>query len=392
MIEEKQNNLEIDTKVSIIIPAFNVEEDISRCLDSVVKQTYENIEIIIVNDASTDNTESIINEYMQKDSRIVCVTKEENEGLLQARMTGIKKATGDYIYSVDSDDYVMLDLVKETLEEALTHNADIVQFPMKLQDNDKKYSSNWTIKNYREYNKDDFFLHNGNSWTIMFKKELGTILNKYIGSLSVNYHEDYIISIILSAFYKKVRYIDKAYYVYCDTDTSMTRQYSEEALLKYICDTFIFIVFMKNLLPKIYSKEKFNYFFTLVFDRINSMKHQLEKYFKESEKVSIYDLYNNTNGKKIFILYSILYNVIEIKDQSLQQKDEGLKVLLKELKESEVQEKNKIIAEKQNIEKQLNDKNQELEDIYKSRKYKFACMVSSPYIFLKRNLSLIGIK
>ncbi len=80
--------------VSVVIPAFNVEDDIARCLDSVINQTYKNIEIIIVNDASTDNTRSIIEEYIKRDSRIVCIDKKENAGLLQARMTGIGKAKG----------------------------------------------------------------------------------------------------------------------------------------------------------------------------------------------------------------------------------------------------------------------------------------------------------
>ncbi len=143
------------------------------------------------------------------DRRIICIDKETNAGLLQARMTGIEKAKGAYIYSVDSDDYVMPDLVKETLEEALKHNADIVQFPMKVSGEageDSKYTHNWTIRKYQEYTKNNFFSYNGNSWTIMFKKELGDVLRKYIGSMSVNYHEDYIISIILSAFYKNEIY------------------------------------------------------------------------------------------------------------------------------------------------------------------------------------------
>ena len=248
---------------SVIIPAFNVEKDISRCLDSLINQTHKNIEIIVVNDASTDNTRSVVEKYTQMDRRITCINKEKNAGALQARITGIEKSKGSYIYSVDSDDFVMPDLVKDTLEEAFKHNADIVQFPMMIGEEDSKYSHNWTTKKYQEYNKNDFFLYNTNSCTIVFKKELGDVLRKYIGSLSVSYHDDYIISIILSAFYKKVRYIDTAYYVYCDTDTSMTRQYSDDAILKYVRDTLIFIRFMKNLIPIIFPPENSNYLFTV---------------------------------------------------------------------------------------------------------------------------------
>jgi len=343
--------------VSIIVPAFNVEEDISRCLDSLINQTYQDIEVIVVNDASTDNTRNVIEKYIQMDQRITCIDKETNAGLLQARMTGIKNAKGAYIYSVDSDDYVMPDLVKDTLEEALKHNADIVQFPMKFSGEDSKYTDNWTIRKYQEYTKNNFFMYNGNSWTIMFKKELGDVLRKYIGSLSVNYHEDYIISIILSAFYKKVRYIDTAYYVYCDTDTSMTRQYSNDAILKYIRDTLTFTKLMKGLVPIIFPKENSDYLFTIVSDRIRLMKNQLNLYFKESKNVSIYNLYKNTDKNKTFIIHSMLYEAIQIKDTHLQQRDTQLQQKNMQLKQKNTQLKQKNTQLTQQNQK-LNEKNQ----------------------------------
>ena len=348
----KKNTLE-SNMVSIIIPAFNVEKDISRCLDSIINQTYKNIEVIIVNDASTDKTRNIIDEYIQKDVRIICIDKTENKGLLQARMTGIALAKGKYIYSVDSDDYVMHDLVEDTLQEALKHNADIVQFPMKLASEDSKYTYNWTMREYQEYDKNNFFLQNGNSWTIMFKKELGDVLIKYIGSLSVNYHEDYIISIILSAFYKKVRYIDTAYYVYCDTDTSMTRQYSDEAILKYVRDTLIFTKFMTDLVPIIFPKENSDYLFTTVSNRIRLMKKQLKSYFKESKNVSIYNLYNETDKNETFIMNSMLYEAIRIKDHQLKQQTQELR--------QRAQKINQQTQELQQRAQKINQQTQELQ-------------------------------
>ena len=346
------NNIE-SIIVSVFVPAFNVENDISRCLDSIINQTYTNIEIIIVNDASTDTTRSIIENYIQNDNRVVCIDKPINAGVLQARMAGIDQAKGEYIYSVDSDDYVMPDLVKDTLTEALKHNADIVQFPMKLTSADSKYTHNWTIKQYHEYEKNDFFMHNGNLWTIMFKKELGNILIKYIGSLSVNYHEDKIITTILSAFYKKVRYIDKAYYIYCDTSTSMTRQYSDDVLLKYIRDTLVFVKFMKYIIPIIFPKENTNYLVALVSNRMELMRNQLDTYFKECKEVSIYDLYKTTNENKTFILYNFLHNTIQFTDKQLNNNRNQLKKQAQKLEQNEKQlEQNK---------KQLEQKEQQLE-------------------------------
>ncbi|MBQ8044624.1 MAG: glycosyltransferase, partial [Clostridia bacterium] len=92
-------------KISVIVPAYNIEEYLSRCLDSILNQTYENIEIIVVNDGSKDNTEKVIKEYARKDSRVKLISKV-NEGVTKARLTGMKAAEGDWIGFVDGDDTI----------------------------------------------------------------------------------------------------------------------------------------------------------------------------------------------------------------------------------------------------------------------------------------------
>ena len=99
-------------KVSIIIPVYNVEQYLRQCLDSVCNQTFKNIEIIVINDCSPDNSLQIIKEYQQKDDRIVLVDLKENVGLGFARNEGMKVAKGKYITFVDSDDWVTKDYVE----------------------------------------------------------------------------------------------------------------------------------------------------------------------------------------------------------------------------------------------------------------------------------------
>ena len=91
--------------VSIILPIYNAEKYLERCLESIITQTYANIEIILINDGSTDNSINIIKEYAIKDSRIIIIDKE-NEGVSVARNIGILKARGKYICFVDADDYI----------------------------------------------------------------------------------------------------------------------------------------------------------------------------------------------------------------------------------------------------------------------------------------------
>lgn len=111
--------------VSFIIPVYNVEKYIYKCLDSVINQTLKNIEIIIVDDGSPDNCPQICDEYASKDSRIKVIHKE-NGGVSRARNTGIEAASGKYLYFVDSDDWVEADVLKQLYETAEQTDADLV--------------------------------------------------------------------------------------------------------------------------------------------------------------------------------------------------------------------------------------------------------------------------
>lgn len=113
-------------KVSIIIPVYNVEKYIARCLDSVINQTYQNLEIIVVNDVTPDNSMAIVEEYAAKDSRIRIVNNSRNMGLMMTRKSGYTVVRGDYLTFVDSDDYLPLNAIELLLTKAQETGADIV--------------------------------------------------------------------------------------------------------------------------------------------------------------------------------------------------------------------------------------------------------------------------
>lgn len=110
-------------KVSVIIPAYNAAGTIKRCLDSIIKQSYSNLEIIIVDDGSKDDTLRILNQY--KDNRIAIIT-QENKGAAAARNRGIDVSTGAYITFVDADDYIDTMLYEKLISAAIEYQADIV--------------------------------------------------------------------------------------------------------------------------------------------------------------------------------------------------------------------------------------------------------------------------
>ena len=108
-------------KFSIIIPVYNVEKYLKKCLDSVFNQTYKDYEVIVVNDGTKDNSMDIVKDYAVK------VINQKNQGLSAARNAGVKKATGDYLIFLDSDDYWEKGLLKE-LSKSLKNNPDLIRF------------------------------------------------------------------------------------------------------------------------------------------------------------------------------------------------------------------------------------------------------------------------
>ena len=114
-------------KVSIIVPVYKVEKYLRRCLDSILSQTFDDFEVICVNDGSPDNSIDILNEYASRDNRF-CVVEQENQGLSMARNNGKKLARGEYIYFLDSDDYIHPQLLEVSYYLAQKYDADLVNF------------------------------------------------------------------------------------------------------------------------------------------------------------------------------------------------------------------------------------------------------------------------
>ena len=114
-------------KISVIIPVFNVENYLAKCLDSVINQTLKEIEIICVDDGSTDNSFNILNEYKNSDDRIQ-VYQQENGGHSAATNTALKYIEGDYIFFLDSDDWIELDALEKLYNNATQNNSDLVLY------------------------------------------------------------------------------------------------------------------------------------------------------------------------------------------------------------------------------------------------------------------------
>lgn len=161
--------MEETIKISIIVPAYNVQNYIEKCLNSILNQIWRNIEVIVVNDGSTDTTPSIIDGYCSRDCRVIRIDHDGNRGLFRARLTGVQKATGKYIGFVDADDYISEDYFWSLLSRAEETKADIVVGKL-VQEDENGYQ--WIQNIYNDY---DFGIINGKDVFDSFWKQEGML-------------------------------------------------------------------------------------------------------------------------------------------------------------------------------------------------------------------------
>lgn len=211
-------------KVSVIVPVYNVEKYLERCLKTLVNQTLKDIEIIIVNDGSTDNSPKIAKEYQKKNENKIVYLEKENGGLSDARNYGMPYATGDYIAFLDSDDYVEINLYEKLYNKAIQTNADMVECDFYWEYSDKKRKDD-TNANYK--NESDMYANaRVVAWNKLYKREI--IINSGIEFPKGLRYED------LEFFYKilpklnKIEYIREPLIHYIQRDNSITYVQNEK--------------------------------------------------------------------------------------------------------------------------------------------------------------------
>ncbi|MDD2435544.1 MAG: glycosyltransferase family 2 protein [Bacilli bacterium] len=140
--------------VSVIVPVYNTKEYVPKCLDSILKQTYDKLEIIVVNDCSLDGVEEILEEYKAKDKRIKVINFKNNHGVSHARNSAVKKSRGKFITFVDSDDYISKNMINKMVKKQQTSNCDIVKcdkFTIVEGENKYQFGTLKTDNNHESY-------------------------------------------------------------------------------------------------------------------------------------------------------------------------------------------------------------------------------------------------
>lgn len=310
-------------KVSVIVPVYNVEKYLAKCLDSLASQTLKDIEILIVNDESPDDSQKIIDRYVNKYKNMKCF-KKKNGGLSDARNYGLKYAKGEYIAFLDSDDYVTNDMYEKMYLKAKEKDFDMVVCDINYLYPDKKLRVNSGIKEDTTDIKKTYLTIHPAAWNKIFKKEL--FLNDVFFKKGVWFEDvefiyrmlPYIKSIgVVHEYFNQyvqregsiTNTVNPKIYDYVDNMNSIVDFYKEKGLydeykneLEYIYVRYLYATFIKSVLK--YKYDDYLKAVDVAIENVNRnfWHHRKNKYFYKSLKGLYLLMFNRTIGK---ILYKI---------------------------------------------------------------------------------------
>ncbi|WP_279006534.1 glycosyltransferase family 2 protein [Thomasclavelia cocleata] len=245
----------MDELISVIVPIYNIEMFVERCIKSIVEQSYKNLEIILIDDGSTDSSGDICEKWKKFDSRISVIHKK-NGGLSDARNFGLDVARGSYISFIDGDDFIVKDMYKDMLNYICMYNCDICICGICKTENGRKF----VTRPYTYKNK-EFTIFNSE---IAIKEVLNDKIDvsscnklykrNIIGKLRFPYgktNEDFALIYKLFFFSRKIIVINKNYYKYIQRDLSITTtQFDEKQFDKYY-NCIDMLEFVKSNIPQL---------------------------------------------------------------------------------------------------------------------------------------------
>jgi|GEM_PF-4200543 putative glycosyltransferase len=217
------------TKFSIVVPIYNVEEYIEDCVNSVLRQTYTNFELLLVNDASPDSSLAIITRLSKLDNRIIVIDKRKNEGVALARSTGLSQAVGNFVLYLDGDDQLVPEALEILSKKIQSNNPDIVIYPKIKECNGEKYVKPYFYEEtlFSDNKKEllDGFLRYG-YFVIGFaaiRRELALEYDFADELRSIWIGEDLLQSLPLLTYAQSILYITEGIYVITYNPNSVTR-------------------------------------------------------------------------------------------------------------------------------------------------------------------------
>lgn len=239
--------------ISVIIPAYNIEKYLPRCLESILTQTYRDLEIVLVDDGSTDSTGAICDEYARRDSRIAVIHKE-NGGVSSARNMGLDRAKGEYIAFVDGDDILHRDYFLVLLENAVKHNSDIsvCRLEMVYGDGERRVNCSLETGKLDKVKIIEGFFFNENIKEIMYGPYNKLFKSEVIGNIrfkQYKYGEDLLFVFMVLERASSIYYDHYVGYSYVRRDGSATKTEFSKSRLDYIYAAREIETICKNKFP-----------------------------------------------------------------------------------------------------------------------------------------------
>lgn len=300
-------------EISVVIPVYNVENYLKKCLDSVVNQKFYDFEVVIVNDGSTDNSYKIINEYEEKYNNLK-VINTPNKGLSAARNTGLDNSSGKYIVFVDSDDYISEDYLKDLYNCIVKDDSDIAICSFERVTEENNLRENINLDSNKVYSNLEILkeILRGKlqcyAWNKMYKKSL--FLNNNLRYPPGMLYEDIAIFVELVISSKSMVFINKPLYKYRIREGSITNVRGKKAAehFNYAIDRVNNIVMKNNLFEKV-SKElvNFNLMYSLsVMDIIGIYTdYNIKEFYSEYNRI-FNNKYFSYNSIKVLLNSSVL--------------------------------------------------------------------------------------
>lgn len=251
-------------KLSVIIPVYNAEPYLKKCLDSVLTQEYKNIEVILVNDGSEDNSENIIKEYQSKYSNIIYI-RQENHGQASARNNGLTHAKGDLISFIDSDDYILPNMFSTMINKLQNDNSDLVMCNISLEKSGRRTEEN-CIDHKNLYECPASVCNK------IFKKELIDNL-RFIEGI---WYEDYNFFIKVCLKKPKFSTINNSYYIYRINDSST--MHNDNALKNLDIITATNDILELSIPKEMKETLIINHILVDAINRVNNQKSKDKKY------------------------------------------------------------------------------------------------------------------
>lgn len=309
----------MNSKISVIVPAYNAQKTIKKCIESILTQTYKNLEIILINDGSNDKTEEMCEKLVQTDNRIKYYYKE-NTGVSKTRNFGLDKASGDYISFIDADDFLEKNMYEIMIKKI--NNADILICNCFLISDNKKIDNDIDIKNSSYENLEEMLKDINNKeinryvnppWNKLIKREI-IINNNILFNPKISLGEDLIFNLTCMKYANKINIINERLYNYVVTTSGLSEK--RRNIKDFLNNSFSLINSLIEISQKVKNLDN------IILNELRNIIARMEQKYEISEMLNFLELIrekicNRVECKRLSKNNRIVYLLLKYKQYKM---------------------------------------------------------------------------